>query len=46
MAGDLLPEDLLRSLAAGEMAPYYLFFGASEFRLERALERIRNEFIP
>ncbi len=46
MAGDLSPEDLLDSLEKGRLAPFYLFHGPDEFRLERALERIRIEFIP
>ena len=46
MAGDLLPEDLLKSLANGQLAPFYLFYGPEEFRLEKVLDRIRNDFIP
>ncbi|MFC1532081.1 DNA polymerase III subunit delta [Thermodesulfobacteriota bacterium] len=46
MAGDLPPEDILKSLEKGELAPFYLFYGPSELRLERVLEKIREDFIP
>ncbi|UCF57244.1 MAG: DNA polymerase III subunit delta [Deltaproteobacteria bacterium] len=46
MAGDLLPEDVLKSLEKGQLAPFYLFYGPGEFRLEKVLDRIRNDFIP
>ncbi|MFC1868135.1 DNA polymerase III subunit delta [Thermodesulfobacteriota bacterium] len=46
MAGDLLPEDLLKSLDKGKLAPFYLLYGPDEFRLERGLSRIKKEFIP
>lgn len=46
MAGDLSPGDLLASLNRLELAPFYLFYGPDEFRLERLLERIRREYIP
>ncbi|MGD8229152.1 MAG: DNA polymerase III subunit delta [Desulfobacteraceae bacterium] len=46
MARDLPPEDLLESLEKGQLAPFYLFYGHEEFRLEKVLDRIRNEFIP
>jgi DNA polymerase-3 subunit delta len=46
MARDLPPEDLLKSLEKGQLAPFYLFYGPEEFRLEKVLDRIRNNFIP
>ncbi len=46
MARDLLPEDVLKSLEKGQLAPFYLFHGDGEFRLEKTLDRIRNDFIP
>jgi DNA polymerase-3 subunit delta len=46
MARDLPPEDLLKSLEKGQLAPFYLFYGPEEFRLEKVLDRIRNDFIP
>jgi DNA polymerase-3 subunit delta len=46
MARDLLPEDLLKSLEKRQLAPFYLFYGPEEFRLEKVLDRIRNDFIP
>jgi DNA polymerase-3 subunit delta len=46
MAGDLSPENLLVSLERMELAPFYLFYGPDEFRLERILEKIRKECIP
>jgi DNA polymerase-3 subunit delta len=46
MARDLLPEDILKSLEKGSLAPFYLFFGPGEFRLEKVVDTIRNNFIP
>lgn len=46
MKRDLLPEDLLKSLDNGELAPFYLLYGPDEFRMERFLSRIRESFIP
>ena len=30
MARDLLPEDILKSLEKGSLAPFYLFFGPGD----------------
>jgi len=46
VARDLLPEDILKSLDKGKLAPVYLFYGPGEFRLERVLDRVRQDFIP
>lgn len=46
MAGDLPYEDILKSLEKGKLAPFYLFYGAEQFSLEKVLDKIRNDFIP
>ncbi|UCB50339.1 MAG: DNA polymerase III subunit delta [Deltaproteobacteria bacterium] len=46
MAGDLPHEDILKSLEKGKLAPFYLFYGPEEFGLEKALDRIRDDFMP
>jgi len=46
MAGDLRPEDVIKALERGKLAPFYLFYGPNEFIMERVLGRIRNEYIP
>ncbi len=46
MPGDLLPEDVLDQLEKGQLSSVYLFYGQSEFRLEKVLNRIRETFIP
>jgi DNA polymerase-3 subunit delta len=43
---DLQPESVLTALEKGKLAAYYLFYGPDEFRLEKVLDRIRNDFIP
>jgi DNA polymerase-3 subunit delta len=46
MAGDLRPEDVIRALGKGRLAPFYLFYGPGEFRMEKVLEKIRASYIP
>jgi DNA polymerase-3 subunit delta len=46
MPADLHPEEVLKSLEKGQLAPFYLFYGPGEFRLEKTLEMIREGFIP
>ncbi len=46
MPKDLGPEDVLGHLDKGRLSPFYLFFGQSEFLLEKVLTRIRETFIP
>ena len=46
MTEELLPEDVLKSLGKGQLAPFYLFYGSGEFRLEKVLDKIREDFIP
>jgi len=45
MTQDLQPEDILKSLDKGVLAPFYLFFGPDEFMMERVILRIREEYI-
>lgn len=42
---DLQPESVLNALEKGKLAPYYLFYGPGEFRLEKVLDRIRNDYV-
>jgi len=46
MAQDLQPEDVLKSLEKGVLAPFYLFFGPDEFMMERVILRVREGYIP
>lgn len=46
MARDLQPEDVLRSLDKGALAPLYLFFGPDEFMMERVVSSVRERYIP
>ena len=46
MPAELHPEDVLKSLEKGQLAPFYLFYGPGEFRLEKTLGMIREGFIP
>lgn len=46
MPKDLTPEYVVNQLEKGQLSPVYLFYGPSEFQLERALSRIREDFIP
>ena len=46
MARELEPEEVLKSLEKGQLAPFYLFYGPGEFRLEKVLDKIRETFIP
>ena len=46
MARDLHPDDVLDSLNKEQLAPFYLFYGNDEFRLERLLDKIRDNYIP
>jgi len=46
MPGDLSPDDVLNQLEKGRLFPVYLFYGESEFLLERVLNSIRKTFIP
>lgn len=46
MAAEMRPEDVLVQLKRGRLAPFYLFYGPSEFRLEKVLGALRETFIP
>ena len=46
MGKELSPEEVLRHLRKGKMSPFYLFYGPSEFQLEKILGKIRETFIP
>jgi len=46
MTADLLSDDILKLLEKGNLSPCYLFYGPEEFRRERVLSRIREEFLP
>lgn len=46
MPADIQPEDVLRSLQKGQLAPFYLFYGPGEFRIEKILEMVRERYLP
>jgi DNA polymerase-3 subunit delta len=46
MTGDITPEYVLGQLEKGQLFPFYLFYGPSEFRVETVLTRIRKSYIP
>ncbi len=46
MPGELSPENILQQLEKGQLFPFYLLYGESEFLLERVLTQIRERFIP
>ncbi|HUU81310.1 MAG TPA: DNA polymerase III subunit delta [Acidobacteriota bacterium] len=46
MPVDPSPEYVLGQLERRELAPFYLFYGENEFHLEKALNKIRETFIP
>ncbi|MGM0427012.1 MAG: DNA polymerase III subunit delta [Thermodesulfobacteriota bacterium] len=46
MTSDLSPEQILKQLEKGRLAPVYLFYGPDEFRQEKILNQIRERFIP
>ncbi|MBW1900849.1 MAG: DNA polymerase III subunit delta [Deltaproteobacteria bacterium] len=46
MPGELSPDDVLNQLGKGRLFPFYLFYGESEFLLERVLKEVRETFIP
>ena len=43
---DLTAENILISLDKGVAAPFYLFYGPEEFRIELTLDRIKKDLIP
>ncbi len=46
MGRDLQPEQFLTQLKKRQLSPLYLFFGESEFFLEKVLNKVRETFIP
>ena len=46
MPGDLTPEAVLADLRKERIRPFYLLHGPSEFRLEKFLATLREEFLP
>lgn len=46
MPGELAPEDILMQLEKGRLLPFYLFYGESEFLMERVLNNVKETFIP
>lgn len=46
MPEELHPEDVLESLDEGRLAPFYLFYGPGEFRLEKVLDTIKERYLP
>jgi DNA polymerase-3 subunit delta len=46
MTGDITPEYVLGQLEKGQLFPFYLFYGPSEFRVEMVLTRIRESYVP
>jgi len=43
---DRSPEEVLKSLQKGRLAPVYLFYGPGEFRMEKVLDQIKTSLIP
>jgi DNA polymerase-3 subunit delta len=46
MADDLQPDDVLKEAQNGRAAPFYLFYGPGEFRMERVLATLRTLLVP
>jgi len=46
MSEDLHPEDILEAAGKERVAPFYLFYGPGEFRMERALATLRTLLVP
>ena len=46
MAGAVNPGDVIKAFQKEQLAPFYLFYGPGEFRLEKTLDQIREGFIP
>ncbi|MBN2061077.1 MAG: DNA polymerase III subunit delta [Deltaproteobacteria bacterium] len=46
MAKELKPEVIFKAVNKRALAPYYLFYGPDEFRMEKILDRIKDELIP
>ncbi len=46
MPGELSADHVLNQLEKGRLFPFYLFYGESEFLLERVLNSVRETFLP
>jgi DNA polymerase-3 subunit delta len=46
MVDDLQPHDVLKAAQNGQAAPFYLFYGPGEFRMERVLTTLRTLLVP
>jgi DNA polymerase-3 subunit delta len=46
MADDLQPDDVLNAAKKDKVAPFYLFYGPGEFRMERVLSNLRTLLVP
>ncbi len=46
MSGDLSPDHVLKAAKTGQVAPFYLFYGPGEFRMERVLTALRTLLVP
>ena len=46
MPEDRSPEELLKSLQKGRLAPVYLFYGPGEFRMEKVLDQLKASLVP
>lgn len=46
MSDDRQPDDVLKAAKKGQVAPFYLFYGPGEFRMERVLTALRTLLVP
>ena len=46
MSDDLHPDDVLKAAKKEQVAPFYLFYGPGEFRMERVLATLRTLLVP
>ena len=46
MSDDLQPDDVLKAAKKEQVAPFYLFYGPGEFRMERVLAALKTLLVP
>ena len=46
MSDNLQPDDVLKAAKKGQVAPFYLFYGPGEFRMERVLATLKTLLVP
>ena len=46
MSDDLQPDDVLKAAKKEQVAPFYLFYGPGEFRMERVLATLKTLLVP